>query len=279
MIGKSAEIIVKYCDEYSVTELAREYNVNVSVIKNIILKNDLCLRSPAESRNLSRYNKKRNETIQKSFTENEIGRMTKQYSEGYGINYIANQHSVDPCVIQRVLTENGNHIRNWEEQQLFKQKTVELTRQTIIKNGGWSIIQQKHQDAVMKKYGVCNVMHIPQVLSKQQKSAFKTKQLSINGKTFAYQGYEDKAIKLLLECGYTVDDIVTDNNLIPVIDYTFKTKNKKYFPDIFIPKDNLIIEVKSTYTMNKHLEQNICKHDACIEQGYDIDFIIFGIKS
>lgn len=44
--------------------------------------------------------------------------------------------------------------------------------------------------------------------------------------------------------------------------------NKKiftYYPDIFIPKENKIIEVKSIWTYNVNLEKNILKQKASIK--------------
>lgn len=58
------------------------------------------------------------------------------------------------------------------------------------------------------------------------------------------------------------------------IKYVFNGKNKKYFPDFYLKHKNLIIEIKSTYTYNLHLELNQAKHNSCIEQGYNHEFII-----
>ena len=37
---------------------------------------------------------------------------------------------------------------------------------------------------------------------------------------------------------------------------------------------NLIVEIKSSYTYECELEQNLLKQKACLEQGYDFIFII-----
>ena len=46
---------------------------------------------------------------------------------------------------------------------------------------------------------------------------------------------------------------------MPVIWYMFTGKKRRYFPDFYIPKDNLVIEVKSRYTYKRSRIQNIIK--------------------
>ena len=52
----------------------------------------------------------------------------------------------------------------------------------------------------------------------------------------------------------------------------------KYYPDIYIPKDNLIIEVKSKWTYSgkpEWLETNLLKQQATIVAGYNFKFLIY----
>jgi hypothetical protein len=59
--------------------------------------------------------------------------------------------------------------------------------------------------------------------------------------------------------------------------YTNDTKKHRYFPDIFIPSQNLIIEVKSTWTYVKAAESLPLKKQACIDKGYNFQYT-FTIK-
>lgn len=86
------------------------------------------------------------------------------------------------------------------------------------------------------------------------------------------QGYENVAIDELLKT-YNENDIELDN--IPKIPFD----NKWYFPDIFIPIKNLIIEVKSSYTYEKQLEKNLLKAKATIEFGYNYEIWICSNKT
>jgi hypothetical protein len=57
----------------------------------------------------------------------------------------------------------------------------------------------------------------------------------------------------------------------------FKTiieKSHRYYPDLYIPSQKKIIEVKSPYTYNKQLEQNHCKKNQVVQDGYTFEFWI-----
>ena len=58
------------------------------------------------------------------------------------------------------------------------------------------------------------------------------------------------------------------------VGYVYKDKNKIYFPDFYIPKFNLVCEIKSDYYYNKDLELNLAKKEAASSQGYNFLFII-----
>ncbi len=66
---------------------------------------------------------------------------------------------------------------------------------------------------------------------------------------------------------------------MPRIEY-YDNENVKhyYFPDIFISKDNKIIEVKSTWTYKCKKETNLLKKEACEKQGYIFEFWIYDRK-
>jgi hypothetical protein len=274
--GKAKEIIINYIEGYSASELANLYTVNVSVIREIIIKNGVSLRNKKESRNILRYNEKRNNTIYKKFTEDEIKDIIQEYSNGKGVNYVSKKYSVDNCVIIRVLNENGIKKRNRKEQYKYKNVTNELFKQTIIlKYNGWGELIKRYQEKFKEEYGVINPMQVAEYFEKQQNSAFSTKTFIVGEKEFKIQGYENKAINLLLAKGYTKDDIETGKCNMPSFTYTYNGKEHRYYPDIFIIKEKRIIEVKSEYTFKIDLERNLAKKKCVEENGYKFDFLIF----
>jgi len=55
-------------------------------------------------------------------------------------------------------------------------------------------------------------------------------------------------------------------------------KKHFYFPDIFIPHENRIIEVKSTWTFNKKNDITMAKAKSCKEKGYCFELWVYDGK-
>lgn len=127
------------------------------------------------------------------------------------------------------------------------------------------------------KYGVENVSQDTEIRAKIKQSSFSYKDYIFpSGKIVKIQGDENYAIDILLS-KYKEDEILVDSEDIPSIDY-FDDKNRKYYPDIYIQKDNLIIEVKSTWTFEIKYEKNMIKYKATKEAGYNYEIWIFNNK-
>jgi hypothetical protein len=65
---------------------------------------------------------------------------------------------------------------------------------------------------------------------------------------------------------------------VPRISYEIDGKKKYYFPDIYIPHENKIIEVKSTWTYKCKTDSIQEKGDACKAQGYTYELWCFDGK-
>lgn len=98
-----------------------------------------------------------------------------------------------------------------------------------------------------------------------------------SGEVRNIQGYEHFALDILLK-EYNEEQIKTDRTDMPNITYTFNDKTKRYFPDIYIPYKNLIIEVKSDWIYNKQFELNKIKEKYTKEYGYTYEVWIFDRK-
>jgi hypothetical protein len=85
------------------------------------------------------------------------------------------------------------------------------------------------------------------------------------------QGYEPIVLDELILRGLTKEDIMIGKSKIPVISYG---NNKKYFPDMYLPKVNLLIEIKSEYTLAQHYDNVMTKCDASIKSGYSILLLV-----
>jgi hypothetical protein len=116
------------------------------------------------------------------------------------------------------------------------------------------------------------------------KNKRKTFTFKLKGKKFIIQGYEHLALEELSK-KYEISAINAGlGQAIPQISYKFKGKSKTYYPDIFIPHKNLIIEVKSDYTLglyhNSPSEFNKVKKKAkaCIKQGFKFKLYCYNSK-
>ena len=66
------------------------------------------------------------------------------------------------------------------------------------------------------------------------------------------QGYEPFALDDLVRQGYSADDVITSRDSVPEVWWTaVDGRRHRYFVDIFIPKENRMIEVKSAFTVTK----------------------------
>jgi len=159
----------------------------------------------------------------------------------------------------------------------FKQKTknTNLEKYGVEHSSKLKITQDKKVETNLEKYGVTNVMHFKNTFDRNR--YYKKKNYLLpSGKTIKLQGYEDKCLNLLLE-KFVEDEICVNPDILPIF-YLENNKKHRYYPDIYIPKKNLIIEVKSKYTYDGFIgwyNINLLKRQACIDAGYNFQFMIF----
>lgn len=134
----------------------------------------------------------------------------------------------------------------------------------------------KYINTCQKNYQEDHPMQNIAVLAKNQKYRFKNYTYP-SGNIVKIQGYENLAVDLLLKT-YKEEEIITERELMPEIYYHMDLSWRKYIPDIYIPKDNLIIEVKSTWTYKLHKYRVHLKNKAVKSLGYNIELYIFSDK-
>jgi len=76
-----------------------------------------------------------------------------------------------------------------------------------------------------------------------------SKDYVLNGKVVRVQGSEPIVLDHLIEKGLSPRSLVVGRGKVPVITYNFSGEGHKYYPDIHVPDKNLVIEVKSPYTL------------------------------
>jgi len=169
---------------------------------------------------------------------------------------VSNPSYIDIVKTKRVTTKlknfgfiNNSQTKEWKDD--------------IQKN--YKIYNEKRKQTCLNKYGTEYVSQVPCIFKKQQQNSFKIKK------------YLDT--DLYYQASYELDFLEKFYNKIeiyngPSITYIFENTTHVYHTDFYIPKFNLIVEIKSTYTFEKDLKKNLRKHKYCLKQVYNFIFII-----
>lgn len=126
-------------------------------------------------------------------------------------------------------------------------------------------IKQKLSNIIFEKYGVYYPSQNELIYQKMLKNGlhilkYKDSDIYYQGKyelDFLNRYYE----KLDLKRGKSIK-------------YIFDNKEYTYYPDFYLEKLNLIIEIKSSFWFNKHYKKNLEKQKICKEKGFNFIFII-----
>lgn len=132
------------------------------------------------------------------------------------------------------------------------------------------------QDKIFQKYGVYNPAHIPNVAEKTAFNRFKNRKPYIleTGEIINLQGYEPFGFNYL-KTKYIESQIKYKKSDMPVIYYNYGLKTRRYYPDFFIPDANLIVEIKSKYTLKVDFDIITQKARAVDTIGYNFLLLVF----
>jgi hypothetical protein len=187
----------------------------------------------------------------------------------------------DPVIKQKIIDTNmeryGCHSTQTED---VKNKIIatNLERYGVKYAVEHPDIKNKIIATNLERYGVRNPQQNTEIQEKTQRNAKKFKEYRMpSGEIRKVQGYEPFALDILVK-EYTEDQIKSNREDVPRITYEYENKSRYYFPDLYIPHKNLIVEVKSTWTCQKEVEKNTAKGNATINKGYNYEMWIFNAK-
>ncbi len=157
------------------------------------------------------------------------------------------------------------------QEQNYKTNIEKYGVQHRIQNKNeYESMMLKSNKTNLERYGSIYPMQNANILEKHQKQSFKRKEyIWKTGEISMVQGNEPIVLKELEEQGYKFDDVLTSPKDMPEITYRLDEKEHRYYPDIFIPKDNIIIEVKSEWTLKLHWDRNQAKFEAAKSMGFN----------
>jgi len=162
---------------------------------------------------------------------------------------------------QIILKKYGNTIFVCTE--YFKEQMMEKYGSEYFINS------DEFKEQMIETYGFEHAMYSDQLFKKMIKNRFiQQEYIFEDGTKTMILGYEDLTIKELEESKlYTIIESGDSDN-IPTFWYDFESKQHKYYPDIYLPEKNTIIEVKSVYYFNRDMEKNIAKAKKVVSDNY-----------
>jgi len=199
--------------------------------------------------------------------------------EKYGVEYSFQSQIIKDKIkttnIQRFGVENPNQnkeIKNKAKQTCLTKYGFEYPSQN-------DEVKTKFKKTCLQKYGVENPTQNPEIAEKASNNSFQTSSYTLpSGNIIKYQGYENFALDELLK---TIDEIniINSKKDVPVIWYNdIVGKQHRHYVDIFIPTENLCIEVKSEWYFNQGKDTILLKQDAGKKMGYNYEIWVYNNK-
>jgi len=192
-----------------------------------------------------------------AFGVKSVQEKTKQTLKNlYGVEHCSQLESSKKCIGEK------NKLCAKESLQKRNQTNKERYGHENFAHG---INEQKVKNTLSERYGVENPAQIPEVYEKGLKTRFLIHQYK--NTNIWYQG------------SYELDFLEKYYDLFPTIQrgfsikYLYNGKNKVYHSDFYIPSLNLIIEIKSSWTIKLDLEIT-AKKTAVINYNYNYILII-----
>jgi hypothetical protein len=186
--------------------------------------------------------------------------------------------------INNIETNNqrSNNYKNKTKEDILienkKREETNLIKYGVIYPMKNNIIKNKRIINTLKKYGVKHTSMLKEV---------QEKRLSHQPDFFIGKPYILPSNKIIYVLGYENNflDYVFQNKLINEEDFDFKKRAfkyqdcnqiKHYYPDFYIPKFDLFIEIKSTYVMQRLQGINNCllKENSVKESGHNYILIL-----
>lgn len=201
--------------------------------------------------------------------------------EKYGVDHFLKSEKVKDKAKETNIKKYG--VNSYTKTEDYNIKT----RQTSLEKFGETHYsktieyKEKCKQTNLEKYGVEYAIQNQEIYDKSKISSGEYKQYILpSGKEVKIQGYENKFLDEYFNSGGLESNILIKtkdiNDYLGIIWYQgLDNKRHKYYPDIYLIKENKIIEVKSTYTIKCNIDKNELKRQACLDKGLNFEFKIY----
>ncbi len=258
----------EYKERVRLTNLEKYGVENVSQAKEIKVK-----KKETNLKNWGAENVFQSEEIKK------ISKKTKK--EKYGDeNFTNREKSKKTCMKNNGVEWPTQSDKVIEKRNLNNKKKWGLEHYSQTKE-----YQDRVKETCLKKYGKSSYLSTDECQEKSRKTCrekygvdYPSQNLDIHKKQFPKMKKHEIGIKY--QGSYEKDflDLCKKLNLNvsrgKIIKFKYKNKDKVYFPDYYLEKFNLIVEIKSSYTYELHKELNLAKQKVVKNKGYDFIFIV-----
>lgn len=250
------DIINQYESGTSARVLAKQYYTDSSTIHRLLRYNGAKKKITKHQNTLSMY-------------KSEI---LKMYNEGINVSVIAKQYSTPVLSLvtflknntaYKVASRNFNAIPVNDKERVYKlhhcdlltlkqiAKLYNCSAPTVASFFDKNLIprRSKYEAVLLTNYDADTAL-------RRLKNLHKTKEYTLpSGKVIKLKGYEPQFLEYVFK-----NNIFKEEEIVYVpqrIRYTQNNKIRHYYPDFYIPKLNLIIEIKSKYILNLQTEENV----------------------
>ena len=210
-------------------------------------------------------------------------KIMKSCIKKYGVPYIGQALDIKDKIVKTCIEKFGVPY------SLQSINVRQKINQSFLKNYGVNNpfksekIKAKIKQTNILSHGCEYPSQNAEIAEKQSRNAYKSKSYKLpSGLEIKVQGYEPWALDELLNL-YKEDELVIERTRVPVIWWKdSKNKSHRYYTDIYIPKENRLIEIKSkwTYIRNTPINNEKIKQIPiqCIAQGYKYEYWLYDTK-
>lgn len=208
---------------------------------------------------------------------------SKTFQSKYGVRWATQSDRYKEKSRQTKLEKYGNEYYAGWEQSAAKNRSKTIDEQNKI--------NEKRRQTNLERFGVEHTFLIPGNTSKVNKGNCSIKEYIFpdSGNKIGIRGYEGSVLDILLQT-YSEKELVIHDDWsdYQIQRFTYESVDRKrvYYPDIYIPSENLIIEVKSEWWWNGKLDpryysrlvNNLRKRESVIKEGYRFQLWLFETK-
>jgi hypothetical protein len=205
----------------------------------------------------------------------------KTWKDKYGYDNPNKSIIVKEKLIETNNLKYGHNSPLQNTEILKKAKETLMTNYNVNHNMKSDIVKQGFVNTCLTKYGETHFMKNSEMFDKISKTCYKQKEIIVNNILYKVQGYENIAIRYLIDNGKSEDQFIINNkdieHYVGKIYWTYNNKNHRYYPDFYLKDEHILFEVKSEYTYNTAKKDGSLdmKINACIALNIPLHILIF----